>query len=225
MCGRFTLRTTPGLLESALSLFDIPELPPRFNICPTQNVAAMRFEAASSKPAFVTLRWGLIPAWAKTLKDKPQPINAKSETVAESRMFKKAFETKRCVILADGFYEWTQAGDKKQPHFIHLASDEPFAFAGLWSHWESKSDGEVVESCTIMTTEANELMKPIHTRMPVILDRTGTAAWLKPDRDAGNLTPLMQPFPAHKMATYTVALLVNNPRNDVPECIKPLELP
>jgi len=222
MCGRYTLRSNQHQLQDAFPLFEIPELPARFNIAPSQNVAAIRVEAGESKPSFASLRWGLLPYWAKTPKDKPQPINARSEGVATNRMFSKALQTRRCLVLADGYYEWVQAGEKKQPYYIRLANEKPFAFAGLWNRWESKTEGEVVESCTIMTTEANEMMQKIHHRMPVILPASAYEQWLDPKmQDAGAATQYLLPYNSKEMAAYPVSTRVNNPRNDKPECIEP----
>jgi putative SOS response-associated peptidase YedK len=151
-----------------------------------------------------------------------QPINAKAETATEKPMFRDAFRRRRCLVPADGFYEWRREDMRKQPVYICMKDREPFAFAGLWEHWENQ-DGQAIESCTILTTEPNDLLKPIHNRMPVILDPKDYDLWLDPDvRDAGKPSALLGPYPPEDMAAFPVSLRVNNPRNDDPECIEPL---
>jgi putative SOS response-associated peptidase YedK len=208
-------------IRGFLPFLEIPDLPPRYNICPTQEVAAVLTEPGKADPLFGRLRWGFLANWAKSPKEKLQPINAKSETVAEGRMFRKAFESQRCLILADGFYEWAKAGERKQPYYIRLKDDQPFAFAGLRSHWEG-GEKEVIDSCTILTTEPNDLTRTIHNRMPVILDSSQFRKWLDPGQGVDALTAMMQAYPAEKMEAYPVSLTVNNPRNTGPQCMEPL---
>jgi putative SOS response-associated peptidase YedK len=150
MCGRFTLRASTIELRNAFPFADLPELGPRYNISPTQQVAAIRRDADSPTPEFAWLRWGFLPPWAKTPKDRPQPINAKSETVGQSRMFAKALQARRCLLLADGFYEWRSEGKAKQPFYIRMKDEKPFAFAGIWTVWHG--GGETVESCTMLVS-------------------------------------------------------------------------
>jgi putative SOS response-associated peptidase YedK len=169
------------------------------------------------------LRWGLIPSWAKDAAIGNRMINARAETVAEKPSFRRALQQRRCLILADGFYEWRQEGKKKTPLFITLASREPFAFAGLWETWRPP-DGEAIHSCTIITTTPNALMESIHNRMPVILAREAETTWL--DRtitEPEKLLPLLVPYPETLMDAYEVALTVNSPRNDSPACIAPIQ--
>jgi len=167
MCGRFTLRSSPASIAQVFGLVDVPDLLPLFNIAPTQPVAVVRQRANDRVKELVFLRWGLIPAWADDPSIGNRLANARSETVATKPSFRSAFRSRRCLVVADGFYEWQKTNGHKQPYFVGLQSDRPFGLAGLWERWE-KGD-EPVESCTILTTDANELMQPIHERMPVIL--------------------------------------------------------
>jgi putative SOS response-associated peptidase YedK len=169
------------------------------------------------------LRWGLIPSWAKDPGIGDRMINARAETVAEKPSFRRALQKRRCLVLADGFYEWRKEGKKKTPLHIALKSHEPFGFAGLWETWKPPT-GETIHSCTIITTTPNALMESIHNRMPVILTREAEALWL--DRrveDPQALLPLLAPYPAEAMDAYVVSPLVNSPRNDTSACIEPVE--
>ena len=178
MCGRFNLTTPTDSLRALFGFDEMPNLPPRYNIAPTQDVAVVRLAGAERRPAFALLRWGLIPAWAKDVSIGSRMINARAETVAEKPAFRNAFRRRRCLIPADGFYEWEKRPDgAKQPWRITLESGAPFAFAGLWEHW-SGADGSEAESCTIVTTAAADSIARIHERMPVILDRADFPAWL-----------------------------------------------
>ena len=178
MCGRYTLTTD---LKQVAKRFDaaadeIPSVAPRYNIAPTQNVIAV---SDDGKRTIKQMRWGLIPSWAKDSAIGNRMINARAETLAEKPAFRSALKKRRCIIPADGFFEWKKLGKLKQPFRIVLKNREPFGFAGLWEHWKSP-DGEEILSCTIITTEANELLKAVHERMPVILDREAEAVWLDP---------------------------------------------
>jgi putative SOS response-associated peptidase YedK len=221
MCGRFTLSTSPQKLTELLPLFDIPDLAPRYNIAPTQPVAAARIVPGPDRREVALLRWGLVPSWAEDPSIGNRMINARAETVAEKPSFRAAFRKRRCLILADGFYEWQKVGGKKQPFFIHLRDSEPFAFAGLWEHWER--DDQSLETCTILTTAANELVRPLHERMPVILAPEAFDRWLDPaNQTAAGLAELLRSYSAEAMALYPVDTRVNNPRNDEPACIMPM---
>lgn len=172
------------------------------------------------------LHWGLIPSWAKDSKIGSKLINARAETVAEKPSFRSAFRKRRCLILADGFYEWQQQEGKKQkqPFYFQLNDGCPFAFAGLWEHWKD-SNGEEIDSCTILTTEANELMHPIHHRMPVILDHKNYELWLNPEvKQPELLQPLLCPYPTQEMQAYPVSKLVNKPSQDSADCIERVEV-
>ena len=219
MCGRFTLTVDPAELQENFGEYKMPaRFAPRFNIAPTQPVLAIPNDGQNKADFFV---WGLIPSWAKDPSIGNRLINARGETLAEKPSFRGSYKYKRCLILADGFYEWKkQPGSKtKVPHFIHMKNRQPFAFAGLWDEWNSP-DGSQIRSCTIVTTEPNEFMAPIHNRMPVILPSDAYAQWLdKTPQTRENLDPLIKPYPAEKMAAHPVSTLVNNPKNDRAECV------
>jgi putative SOS response-associated peptidase YedK len=222
MCGRYTLKSPVERLAEKFHLTDTLSLKPRYNIAPSQPVAVVRRLPDNSDRKLAILRWGLIPAWVKDSASGAQPINAKAETAAEKPMFHDAFRRRRCLVPADGFYEWRQEDKRKQPVYICMKDREPFAFAGLWEHWENQ-DGQAIESCTILTTEPNDLLKPIHNRMPVILNPKDYDLWLDPDvRDSGKVRRLLGPYPPEEMTAYPVSLRVNNPRNDDAQCIEPM---
>jgi putative SOS response-associated peptidase YedK len=222
MCGRYTLTTPVEELSKKFQFPEIIPLKPRYNIAPSQSVAVVRLLPDDTDRKLAMLRWGLIPAWAKDPAKGAQPINAKAETAAEKPMFRDAFKRRRCLVPADGFYEWKQEGGRKQPVYIHIKDRKPFAFAGLWERWVGEED-EFIESCTILTTEPNELLDPIHNRMPVILSPQDYDLWLDPDvQDVTRLKPLLRPYPPEPMTFYPVSLRVNNPRNDDSQCIAPL---
>ncbi len=224
MCGRYTLRVAPAELADIFGMLGEFEWSPRYNIAPTQTVAAVRTRDEGDGRELVEFRWGLIPSWAKDAKIGSSLINARSETVATKPAFRAAVNRRRCLIPVDGFYEWQAvAGQKvKQPYLISVRDVPVFAFAGLWEHWTSP-DGTPVDSCTIITTEANALMQQVHTRMPVILDPADYSVWLDRNRqDANDVLPLLKQFPADKMQLVAVSTLVNSPRNEKPECVIPL---
>jgi putative SOS response-associated peptidase YedK len=219
MCGRFTLTIDPADLQDAFPEFTFPaQSAPRYNIAPSQPILALPNDGTNKADFFI---WGLIPSWAKDPSIGNRMINARAETLAEKPSFRGALKYHRCLIFADGFYEWQpQPGSKaKIPHFIRLKSRKPFAFAGLWDHWQP-ADGSDVLSATIITTEPNELMKPIHNRMPVILKNDSYAQWLDPSPQTSNpFLGLLIPYPANEMEAYPVSMLVNSPGNDRAECI------
>jgi putative SOS response-associated peptidase YedK len=216
MCGRFSLFTPARVLAEVFDLAGFPELAPRYNIAPTQPVLAVRAGATGREAAL--LRWGLIPPWSKD--PKQAPINARSETAADKPTFRHALRKRRCLIPASGFYEWAALGRRKQPYCFRPRDEGLFAFAGLWERWQGP-DGPV-ESCAILTTEANDLTRPVHDRMPVILPERHFGAWLDPQvQDAGQLVPLLRPYPADAIRAYPVGPLVGNPRNDGPAWAAP----
>jgi putative SOS response-associated peptidase YedK len=219
MCGRFTLTLDPGELKEDLNLGEITfEYQPRYNVAPTQPVAAVRDAQTRN---IELLRWGLIPSWAKDITIGDRLINARSETLTEKPSFKNAFAKRRCLILADGFYEWHQGGSgPKIPYYFKLKSGKPFAFAGLWEFWRSP-EGDELRTCTIITTAANELVAQHHQRMPVILPVTGLHSWLALQTPAADLQHLLAPYPAEEMTAYPVSKAVNRPENDSIECIQP----
>src|SRR5206468_1131262 len=210
------------LVSGKFQFPEISPLKPRYNSAPSQPVAVVRRFPDDLDRKLAMLRWGLIPAWAKDPAKARQPINAKSETVAELPTFRVAFRKRRCLIPADGFYEWQQEGGRKQPVYICMKDREPFAFAGLWERWVGEED-KIIESCTILTTEPNELLEAIHKRMPVILDPQDYDLWLDPDvQQPDKLRPVLHPYPSELMTYYPVNLRVNNPRHDDPLCLEPL---
>ena len=192
---------------------------PSYNIAPTQLVLAVTNDGQRRAEL---MRWGLVPFWAKDIKIGYRMINAVGETAATKPAFRAAFKKRRCLILADGFFEWRKDGKEKIPTYIFLKSREPFAFAGLWETWKSP-EGETVKSCTILTTKPNEFMEPIHNRMPVILSGETEALWLDPMTEEPDvLQPLIQPAPAELMESRIVSSLVNSPKNNSPECVVPI---
>jgi putative SOS response-associated peptidase YedK len=223
MCGRFTLRAPAGVVAEQFALFELPPFAPRFNITPSQPVLVVRLAPEQPEPRreSVWLRWGLIPGWAKDPAIGNRMINARAETVAEKPAFRAALARRRCLVVADGFYEWQRTGKRKQPYFLRMHDDRVFAFAGLWDHWEGP-DGSAVQSCTLLTTEPNELIRPIHDRMPVILAGEDYPVWLDPaPGQPERLVPLLRPYPSGEMTAEPVGTLVNNPARDGPECIEP----
>lgn len=221
MCGRFTLTVNPADLQEHFQNYSFPQqFAPRFNIAPTQPVLAIPNDDQNTADFFV---WGLIPMWAKDPGIGNRMINARGETLEEKPAFRGSLKYKRCLILADGFYEWKSSPGKKvkTPFFIHMKDRKPFAFAGLWDSWNSP-DGSQIKSCTIITTQPNELTSIIHDRMPVILHPRDYAKWLDPSAQTPEqLKPLLKPFPAEMMNAYPVSTLVNTPANDIPELVVP----
>ena len=222
MCGRFTLSTD---IKAIAERFGAPapdgiaSAAPRYNIAPTQDVIVVSGEG---RRQIRQMRWGLIPSWAKNPAIGSQMINARAESVAEKPSFRDALKKRRCLIPADGLYEWQKLGKVKQPVHIVLKSREPFGFAGLWEHWTSP-EGEEILTCTIITTEANDLLKAVHDRMPVILTRDAEAAWLDPQiHEAEKLLPLLKQYPADEMEYCAVSRQVNSPAVDEPNNIKPI---
>ncbi len=247
MCGRFTLTDPDQDLAVQFNLPEIPDMKPRYNIAPTQAVAAIRIappavaaprpsrDDASSETAYTglelaLLHWGLIPFWAKDPKIGARMINARSETAAEKPAFRAAFRRRRCLIAADGFYEWQKVEQGKQPFYIRLRDGRPFAFAGLWEYWKEPNNpsdpsrkGAIIESCTLLTTEPNDLLRPLHNRMPVILHPRDYDLWLDPRvQDTVRLQSLLRAYPPEEMEAFPVSRLVNRPGNDDPRCIEPL---
>lgn len=223
MCGRFALLTPTETLVDVLGIdapVAMPPSVPRYNIAPTQPVLAA-YTDSHGRRALTFFQWGLIPSWAKDPAFGAKLINARAETVADKPSFRNAFKRRRCLIPADGFYEWQKTDGRKQPMFIHPTDPRPFAFAGLWESWQDR-EGSHLQTCTILTIHANELMRPIHDRMPVILEPDDFAHWLDPGPNPDDALHLLRPYPAEKMATYAVSTAVNNARNDSPACIQPL---
>jgi putative SOS response-associated peptidase YedK len=224
MCGRYTLKTPGTQVATLFGLAEEPSLTPRYNIAPTQAVPVVRVLRANPETKgreLVPLRWGLVPPWADDPSVGNRLINARAETVAGKPSFRGAFRHRRCLIPADGFYEWRKEGAKKQPVYVRRKDGQPFAFAGLWEEWER--EGEVIESCAIITTEANDLMAEFHDRMPVIVRPKDYGLWLDPQvQDPALLEPLLRPYPGGEMEVYPVGRLVNDPRHEDPKCVEPL---
>ena len=220
MCGRFVLENSPEQLMKVYRLSSLPELSPRYNIAPSQQIAVIRQQNGGDRE-LVFMQWGLIPSWAKDPTIGYKMINARSETAHEKPSFKQAFRSRRCIIPATGFYEWEKVGKDKVPHYIHLHDREVMSLAGLWERWKSPG-GKELETCTILTTAANSLVKHLHDRMPVILHREEFDLWLNRDIDDVNrLTELFHPYPSDRLQEYVVSKEVNSPSNDYPECIIP----
>lgn len=216
MCGRYTLITDIKKIAESFGVEPTLNAAPRYNIAPTQDVVAILQNGSAH---LSLLRWGLIPAWAKDESIGSRMINARAETLAEKPSFKSLLRRRRCLVVADGFYEWRSEGKSKTPMYITLQDDQPFAFAGLWDLWQSPA-GEQIQSCTIITTEPNELMATIHNRMPAILRPGAHEDWLNPQlRDEHVLTHWLKPYPAELMKARPVSKLVNNPKNDTAEIL------
>jgi putative SOS response-associated peptidase YedK len=220
MCGRYTLTTPVEILAEEFGLSGpLPEIPPSYNVAPTEQVAAVI--AGDGGRRLEMLKWGLIPAWADDPEIGSRMINARSETAHEKPSFRRAFRERRCLIPADGFYEWQRTDNAKQPFHIRMKRGRPFAFAGLWESW--KDSGSEIKSCTILTTEANGLVGEIHPRMPVVLAPEDYGLWLDTDvREAELLLPLLEPYPVDVMEAYPVSRFVNNPSNDDERCVEPV---
>ncbi len=245
MCGRFTLRAAAQQVAEQFALFEVPPLAPRFNIAPTQPAPVVRLARAEAelvarlgagepppldrqatrKPGplreFALLHWGLIPHWVKDPKIGTRMINARAESVFQKPAFRDAMRRRRCLVVADGFYEWRKTHSGKQPYFIHRQDDRPFAFAGLWESWQDP-EGQRLESCTIITTQASRVLQPLHDRMPVILPAEQYARWLDTAVTAEEVQALLVPCESEPLEVHPVGPLVNNPRNDSPQCVERL---
>lgn len=222
MCGRFTLRVPTPVLIEHFGLGRAVTLSPRFNIAPTQDVAVVRW-AGDSERELTMMRWGLIPSWAKDPSVGNRMINARGESVAKKPSFRSAFRQRRCLVAADGFYEWQKKGRSKQPYHIALRDGGPLALAGLWEAWQPDESGPPLKSCTIITTEANRLLRPIHDRMPVILDPADYRQWLDPDeRDSQSLQGLLVPVAEELLQAIPISHYVNSPRHDDERCLEPV---
>ncbi|MEZ4732253.1 MAG: SOS response-associated peptidase [Caldilineaceae bacterium] len=229
MCGRFTLSALP---EQVATLFELPAEPvlaPRYNIAPTQPVAIVRMKPQNDEPAmreWALTYWGLVPSWSKDPSIGARMINARSETVTEKPAFRAAFKRRRCLVPASGFFEWQKQGKTKQPYYITTPNGAPFAIAGLWEYWEGPN-GSALESCTLLTTSANELMKPLHDRMPVIIQPDDYAQWLgngreEAPRELDELHHLLRPYADDGLVAYPVSTYVSNTRNEGVDCVRPL---
>ena len=221
MCGRFASKGSAKDIEKEFKVGKLNKLKfaPRYNIAPSQTIPAI-LETDGARTA-QELRWGLIPSWAKDDAIGNKLINARAETLSEKPSFRNAFRSHRCIIPASGFYEWAKKGaSAKQPFYFYLKEKPVFGFAGLWEEWLDKQSGELVETCTIITTEANEVLEPVHDRMPVILKAEDYDRWLDEKlKDTAELQSLLVPYPADEMASHAVSRAINNPAYDAPELI------
>lgn len=219
MCGRFTLTENIQFLQQQF-LFEFDEdIEPRYNIAPSQMVLAIGSNGKQRKGSM--LKWGLVPFWAKDEKIGYKMINARSEGIDEKPSFKQSFMNRRCLILADGFYEWKNTETGKQPYRFVMKNRKPFAFAGLYDVW--KNNGQTIASCTVITTTPNRVTEDVHDRMPVILQEEDYDQWINPlNTDVVRLKSLLIPYPAEEMTKYSVSSLVNSPKNEIAECVAPL---
>lgn len=224
MCGRFTLRTSPQrLLEDFGASF--PEFPPRYNIAPTQLVLAVRTTPEGTGRQAAALRWGLVPSWAKDVKIGANAVNARAETVAEKPMFRSAIKKRRCLVLADGYYEWQAHGKAKQPYHFRYDDQRPFAFAGLWESWRGADGNDApLETCTIITTAARGIAATLHERMPVIIPPSDYNRWIAPQPlEAAQLEALLHPPLQDELIPVPVSKVVNSVKNQGPECLEPAD--
>lgn len=224
MCGRYTLKTDGSRVASLFELYNEPELAARYNIAPTQQLPVVLEESSAGGRTMEMMHWGLIPSWSKDPSIGSRMINARAETVSEKSSYRSAFKRRRCLIVADGFYEWKKTDDGKQPYHLRLGSGDPFGFAGLWETW-SMDGGEEVRSCTIITTEPNEVAARVHNRMPVILPSDLYDAWLDPDNDGSareELLLMLTAYTAEDMEAYPVSRRVNRPANDEASVLEPV---
>jgi len=224
MCGRFNLHSNPALLAQIFELLREPDWAPRFNIAPAQQTLVIR-QATDGTRLATPVQWGLIPEWSKDATGGSKMINARSETATTKPAFRDAFRKRRCLIPADGFFEWETITQKvKQPWHISRANGELLAFAGLWESWHDPEAEAPVETCTILTTDANQFMSEIHDRMPVILSPDDWKQWLNPELQSPEpLLPLLKPAPEDWLVRVPVSTLVNNPKNETPDCLKPVK--
>jgi putative SOS response-associated peptidase YedK len=223
MCGRFTLVTRPEDIAAEFGVSDFSvSHEARYNIAPTQDVLVLL--AGGGERQLAKFRWGLVPRWAQEINTRYSMINARAETLTEKPAYRQPFASQRCLVLADGFYEWQKLGNGKVPMYIRLKSRRPFGFAGLWDTWQPADGGDPLRSCTIITTTPNALLAPIHNRMPVILPPKAIDTWLQAQAAAQEeLQGLLRPYPADELEAYAVSRYVNNPANDSPRCIEPAD--
>ena len=218
MCGRFAQKSSRAKITKKFKVEEVPPLAERYNVAPSQAILAVREASGVREATF--FKWGLVPSWARDAAIGNRLINARSETVTEKPSFRGAFARRRTLVPADGFFEWSRRGDSKRPFYFHMRDGEPFAIAGLWERWEG--EGGPLETCTLLTTEANELLASYHDRMPVILRPEDYEVWLDGGTSQPELTPLLRPYPHEEMVAYAVSRLVNAPSNDSPKCVEPL---
>jgi putative SOS response-associated peptidase YedK len=224
MCGRYTISNPGEILPELLGgRGEAPEMAARYNVAPTQEAPVVVAGEDGSRRV-VLMRWGLVPYWSESAAGGARMINARSETAAEKPAFRDSFKRRRCLVAADGFFEWQKAAGGKQPYLIRLVGGAPLAFAGLWDRWHGQ-EGRALETFSILTTSANELVQPIHDRMPVVLPVSGRDRWLDGETESSVLGELLAPYPAPEMEAIAVSDLVNSPANDSLECLRPVGAP
>ena len=220
MCARFQFAPADDWVE-AFGLDEVPEVPARYNIAPTQDVIAVHADRSGGRRARL-LRWGLVPSWAEDRKAGNRLINARAESVATRAAFRESFQKRRCLVPAGGFYEWKRFGTLREPWLVRLKGGGTFAFGGVWDRWSARGPGAEIQSCALITTAANALVAPIHGRMPVLIDRAGYGLWLDPDATEADLRPLMAPFPSDAMEAFPVSPRVNRTDVDEPDLARPV---
>jgi putative SOS response-associated peptidase YedK len=218
MCGRYAVTSSPEAIRALFRYAELPNFPPRYNIAPTQPIAIVR--VVEGKRQFALVRWGFIPAWVKDPKTVSLLINAHGETVADKPAYRNAMKRRRCLVPADGFYEWKREGDRRRPYWVRPRDGRPIAFAGLWETWAGPN-GEEVETAAIVTTRANRTLAPMHDRMPVVVPPDAFDLWLNPDVDAQTAAALIAPAPDELFEAYEVSSAVNRVANDDPVLLKP----
>ena len=223
MCGRLALHTIPSQFASLFPWLDFSKAELGYNVCPTQPLMALRYLSADSNLELARLRWGLVPAWADDPSIGASMINARCETVDQKPAFRSAYQSRRCVILANGFYEWKKVSPRtKQPFYIHRGDEQLMCFAGLWETWQ-QADDKQLQTTTILTTAANELLTPLHHRMPVMIDYHSLDDWLRP-KTSSDAKSLFTPWPAAELMLHCVSVAMNKPDYDQSECIEPVEI-
>ncbi|MBK1698825.1 SOS response-associated peptidase [Rhodovibrio salinarum] len=232
MCGRYSITSPPDTIQRIFQVPELPNLPARYNVAPTQDVPVVRVGGDQEGPEadggrhLVQLRWGLVPFWADDPSIGVKMINARADSASDKPAFRAAFRRRRCLVVADGFYEWQAAaekGQRKQPYRIEFQDRRPFGFAGLWERWTDPQTQSVLETCTILTTEANDALKPIHPRMPVILAPEAFDAWLAPESNLETAKTLLRSDPGEDLTAYPISTRVNAVKNDDPALLEPLE--
>ena len=220
MCGRFTLSSTPEDIARTFDLYQAPDLAPRFNIAPAQLVAVVGLKPDGKTRGLAKLRWGFVPYWAQNPNSGPRPINARAETVAAKPPFDHAFRERRCLIPADGFFEWAAVGRQKIAHHFRLKGGGPMAFAGVWDVWRAEGQ-PTLATCAVITVAANDLVRPFHDRMPAVIPPEKFDSWMGFDTPERNLLGMLSPFPAGQMEVVKVGPAVNRVTNDSPACVAP----
>ncbi len=221
MCGRYVLSSPGSVLREMFGLAETVELKPRYNIAPGQMVPIIR-EETPGRRELVKMRWGFVPAWAPDPSSGSRLINARAETVASKPSFRDAFRRRRCLVPADGYYEWRREGTRKQPYLFRLQELRPFAIAGLWSRWQPDPEAPTLLTCALVTTAANAVASAVHDRMPLVIEPRDYAAWLDRSTDLSRVLALLSPLPDSELVGFPVSTLVNSPNNDGPELIRPV---